>query len=217
MQFKRGIVDHGCDTKNNTGWHRVFTSWQWRTASRMFAQVYETKSTVAWSQNPHYRRNSTPTWRRTTADIQTSERTENSSTSPRVCSFEINSILLISLRRSTKIIFVQTLSHYSVLTRSGYWLYPLSTAEVSVEVAAETQMSMDSHILEDVEESISTRFTTFTDLITLDQIVIEQDSVTHFPSQSWSKMYDESCGRDHHREDSRNSMQLCLNNISFTD
>ena len=50
--------------------------------TRMSNQVSRTKSTVAWSWNPHNKWSSTPTWRKTIGDIQTSRRTDISSVFP---------------------------------------------------------------------------------------------------------------------------------------
>ena len=55
-----------------------------------------TKSTVAWSWNSHCKWSSAPPWRRTTGDIQTSRRTNNSSAFPRMCRSETNSVSWLS-------------------------------------------------------------------------------------------------------------------------
>ena len=57
--------------------------------------------------------------------------------------------------------------------------------------------------MEDVEEPMPARPATLRDPCTPDQIVMEQHSLTHFPSQPWCKMSVESQGRDSpHREQS---------------
>ena len=76
----------------------------------------------------------------------------------------------------------------------GTMVAPLSTASVRYEVSPEPQMSMGPQILEDVEEPMPAP----------DQIVMEQHSLTYFPSQSWCKMCVESRGHDSpHREQSK--------------
>ena len=81
---------------------------------------------------------------------------------------------------------------------------PLTTAGVSDEVAQETQMPVGPQMLEDVEEPMPARLATLRDRGTPDQIVMEQHSLTHFPSQPWCKMCVESRGRDSpHREQSK--------------
>ena len=132
-------------------------------------------------------------------------------------------LLAVSLSRGTGVIFVQTLEHCSFLTRSrrnvathsctgkrvcsfvkGMMVAPLSTAGVSDEVAQELQMAMGPQMLEDVEEPMPARPTTLRDPGTPDQIVMEQHSPTHFPSQPWCKMCVESRGHDSpHREQSK--------------
>ena len=80
---------------------------------------------------------------------------------------------------------------------------PLSTAGVSDDVAQELQMPMGPQMLEDVEEPMLARPATLRDPGTPDQTVMEQHSVTHFPSQPCCKMCVESRGRDSpHREQS---------------
>ena len=73
---------------------------------------------------------------------------------------------------------------------------PLSTVAVSGEVAQELQMPMGPQMLEDVEVPMPALPATLRDPGTPDQIVMEQHSLTHFPSQSWCKMCVESRGRD---------------------
>ena len=81
---------------------------------------------------------------------------------------------------------------------------PLSTAGVSDEVAQELPVPMGPQMVEDVEESMPARLATLRKPGTPDQIVMEQDSLTHFPSQPWCKMCVESRGRDSpHREQSK--------------
>ena len=78
---------------------------------------------------------------------------------------------------------------------------PLSTAGVSDEVAQELQVPVGPQMLEDFDEPMPARPTTLRDPGTHDQIVMEQHSLTHFPSQSWCKMCVESRGHDSpHRE-----------------
>ena len=77
----------------------------------------------------------------------------------------------------------------------GTLVAPLSTAGVSDEVGQELQMPMGPQMLEDVEEPMPA---------TPDQIVMEQHSLTHFPSQPWCKMCVESRGHDSpHRKKSK--------------
>ena len=81
---------------------------------------------------------------------------------------------------------------------------PLTTAGVSDEVAQALQMPMGPQMLEDVEEPMFARPATLRDPGTPDQIVMEQNSLTHFPSQPWCKMCVESRGHDSpHREQSK--------------
>ena len=65
---------------------------------------------------------------------------------------------------------------------------PVVTAGVSDDVAQELQMPMGPQTLEDVEEPMPARPATLRDPGTPDQIVTEQHSLTHFPSQPWCKM-----------------------------
>ena len=60
---------------------------------------------------------------------------------------------------------------------------PLSTADVSNEVAQELQMPMGPQMLEDVEEPMPARSATLRDPGTPDQIGMGQLSLTKFPSQ----------------------------------
>ena len=69
------------------------------------------------------------------------------------------------------------------------------TAVVSDEVAQELQKPMGPQMLKDVEEPMLARSATLKDLGTPDQLVLEQHSLTHFPSQPWCKMRVESRGR----------------------
>ena len=55
---------------------------------------------------------------------------------------------------------------------------------------------MGPQMLQDVEESMLARPATLKDPGTPDQIVLEQHTLTHFPSQSWCKVCIESRGRD---------------------
>ena len=73
---------------------------------------------------------------------------------------------------------------------------PLSTAGVSDEVPPEFQMPIGPQMLDDVEEPMPARPATLKDPGTPDQIVMEQHSLTHFPSQPWCKMCVESRGHD---------------------
>ena len=78
----------------------------------------------------------------------------------------------------------------------------LSTAGVSEEVAQELQVG--PQMLEDFEEPMPARPATLKDPGTPDQLVMEQHSLTHFPSQPWCKMCVESRGHDSpHREQSK--------------
>ena len=80
---------------------------------------------------------------------------------------------------------------------------PLTTAGMSDEVAQELQMPMEPQMLEDVEEPMPARPATLKDPGTPDQIVMEQNNLTHFPSQPWCKMCVESRGHDSpHQEQS---------------
>ena len=86
----------------------------------------------------------------------------------------------------------------------GMLTAPLVTAGVSDEVAQELQMPIGPQMLEDVEEPMPARPATIRDPGTPDQIVMEQHSLTHFPSQPWCKMCVESRGRDSpHAEQSK--------------
>ena len=86
----------------------------------------------------------------------------------------------------------------------GMLVAPLSTAGVSDEVAQELQMPIGPQMLDDVEEPMPARLATLKDPGSPDQIVMEQHSLTHFPSQPWCKMCVESRGRDSpHREQSK--------------
>ena len=80
----------------------------------------------------------------------------------------------------------------------------LSTAGVSDEVAQELRMPVGPQVLEDVEEPMPARPTTLRDPGTSDQILMAQQSLTHFPSQPWCRMCVESRGRvSPHREQSK--------------
>ena len=71
---------------------------------------------------------------------------------------------------------------------------PWTTAGVSDEVAV--QMPVGPQMLEDVEEPMPARPASLRDPGTPDQLVMEQHSLTHFPSQLWCKMCVESRGHD---------------------
>ena len=73
---------------------------------------------------------------------------------------------------------------------------PLSTAGVSDEVAQELQMPMGPQMLEDAEEPMLARHATLRGPGTPDQTMMEQHSLTHFPSQPWCKMCVKSRRRD---------------------
>ena len=89
----------------------------------------------------------------------------------------------------------------SLLFVGGMLVAPLSTAGVSDEVAQELQRPMGPQMLEDVEEPMPARPATLRDRGTPDQIGMEQQSLTHFPSQLWCMMCVESRRRDSpHRE-----------------
>ena len=65
-------------------------------------------------------------------------------------------------------------------------------------------MPMGPQVLEDVDEPLPARLATLRDPGPPDQIVMEQHSLTHFPSQTWCKMCVESRGHDSaHREQSK--------------
>ena len=111
------------------------------------------------------------------------------------------------LRADTGALFfpdkIQTKQNQTQLHKEESWFFvkamlfaPLSTAGVSDEVAQEPQMPMRPQMLEDVEEPMPASPATLTDPVTPDQIVMEQHSLTHFPSQPWCKMCVESRGRD---------------------
>ena len=86
----------------------------------------------------------------------------------------------------------------------GMMVAPLSTAGVSDEVAQELQMPPGPQMLEDGEEPMPARPTTLTGPGTPDQLVMEQHSLTHFPSKPWCKVCVESRGHDSpHREQSK--------------
>ena len=70
----------------------------------------------------------------------------------------------------------------------GMLMAPLVTAGVSDDVTQELQMPMGQQTLDDAEEPTPARPATLKDPGTLDQIVLDQHSVTHFPSQPWCKM-----------------------------
>ena len=81
---------------------------------------------------------------------------------------------------------------------------PLATVGVTDEVAQELQMPMGPQMLEDVEDPMPARLATLRDPGTFDHIVMEQHSLTHFPSQPCCKICVESRGRDSpHREQSK--------------
>ena len=82
---------------------------------------------------------------------------------------------------------------------------PLVTAGVCVcvDVPQELQMMIGPQEMEDVEEQMSLRPSTLKDPGTLYQIVLDQHSLTHFPSQPLCEVCVESRGRDSpHREQS---------------
>ena len=65
-------------------------------------------------------------------------------------------------------------------------------------------MLIGPQMLGDIEEPMLVRPATLKDPGTPDRIVMEQQSLTHFPSQPWCKMCVESRGRDSpHREQSK--------------
>ena len=70
----------------------------------------------------------------------------------------------------------------------GMLVAPLSTAGAGDEVAQELQMPNSPQMLDDVQEPMLARLATLKDPGTPDQIVMEQHSLTHFPSQPWCKM-----------------------------
>ena len=65
-------------------------------------------------------------------------------------------------------------------------------------------MPIGPQTLDDVEEPMPARPATLRGPGTPDQIVVQQQSLTHFPSQPWCKMCVESRGRESpHREQSK--------------
>ena len=70
----------------------------------------------------------------------------------------------------------------------GMLMAPSVTAGVSDDVTQELQMPMGQQTLDDAEEPTPARPATLKDPGTLDQIVLDQHSLTHFPSQPWCKM-----------------------------
>ena len=72
----------------------------------------------------------------------------------------------------------------------------LVTLGVSDDVAQELQMSIGPQALDDVEEPMPARPATLKDPGILDQIVLDQRSLTHFPNQPCCKVCVESRGRD---------------------
>ena len=86
----------------------------------------------------------------------------------------------------------------------GMMVAPLTTAGVSDEVAQELHMPMGPQMLEDVDEPMHARPTTLRDPGTPDQIMMEQQNLTHFPSQPWCKVCVEARGHDSpHRKQSK--------------
>ena len=83
----------------------------------------------------------------------------------------------------------------------GMMVAPLSTSGVSDKVGQELQMLLGPQMLEDVDEPMTARPTNLRDPGTPGQIVMEQHSLTHFPSQLWCKVCVESRGP--HREPSK--------------
>ena len=73
---------------------------------------------------------------------------------------------------------------------------PLVTAGVSDDVTQELQMPIDPQTLDDVEEPMPARLATLKNPSTLDKIVLDQHTLTHFPSQPQCKMCVESGVRD---------------------
>ena len=103
-------------------------------------------------------------------------------------------------KTQTKHSQTQLYKEESLFFVEGMLVVPLLTAGVSDEVALELQKPIGPQMLEDVEE----RSATLKDPGTPDRIVMEQHSLTHFPSQPWCKMCVESRGRDSpHREQSK--------------
>ena len=143
----------------------------------------------------------------------------------RACAvLKINSVSwAVSLSRGTGPIFVQTLEHHSIPVKTqtkqshtqlhkeeslffvkGTMVAPLTTAAVGDEVTQEIQMPVGPQMLEDVEDPMPARPATLRDPGTPDQTVMEQHSLTHFPSQPWCKMCVESRGHDSpHQEQSK--------------
>ena len=92
---------------------------------------------------------------------------------------------------------------------------PWVTAGVSDDVAEKLQMPIGPQAVEDVEGPMPFRPAVLKDPGFLDQKVLDQHSLTHFPCQPWCKVCVESQGRDSpHREQSRVT-QWC-HNFSLT-
>ena len=86
----------------------------------------------------------------------------------------------------------------------GKLMAPLVTAGVSDDVAQELQMPTGPQAVEDAKALMPSRLATLEDPGTPDQIVLDQHSLTHFPSLPWCKVCVEFRGRDSpHREQSK--------------
>ena len=115
-------------------------------------------------------------------------------------------MVAVSLSRGTGVIFAQTQEHFfldkiqtqhsqtqvhkneNLFFVKGMLMAPLVTAGVSDDVAQELQMPIVPRALDDVEEPIPSRPVTHNDPGTPDQTVLDQQSLTHFPSQPWCKV-----------------------------
>ena len=67
----------------------------------------------------------------------------------------------------------------------GMLMAPVVTAGVRDDVAPKLQMPIGPQALEDLEEPMASRPGTLKDPLTPDQVVLDQHSLTHFPSQPW--------------------------------
>ena len=98
-------------------------------------------------------------------------------------------------KTQTKRSHTQLHKEESLFFVKGMMVAPLTTTGV---------MPVGPQMLEDVEEPMLDRPATLRDSGTPDQIVMEQHSLTHFPSRPWCKMCVESRGHDSpHREQSK--------------
>ena len=92
----------------------------------------------------------------------------------------------------------------------GMLVAPLLTVGLSDGVAQELQMPIGPQMLDDMEEPMPARPATFRDLGTPDHIVLEQHSLTHFPSQPCAR-----CAS--HLEDVIHSIEKEQKNVDLKD